>query len=184
MNKVIAILVAFFSIFCAYAQKADKSEQYRVRITKVDGTTLEGYSMTSFYNTMLPEVKKFTFSTEYKGETTTYTSEEVKRVEFVNLEMDSMPLVYESVQALSTIPGPLRKNPKPFKKPVFLRLFLRKKNSLFEYQSRNSTSSLRENTKATFKNLTNGSIVGNYHFNRKPKLIFNKKSFYSFHSTC
>jgi ribonucleotide reductase alpha subunit len=77
MNKVIAILVAFFSVFCAYAQKAEKSEQYRVRITKVDGTTLEGYSMTSFYNTMLPEVKKFTFSTEYKGETTTYTSEEV-----------------------------------------------------------------------------------------------------------
>ena len=76
MNKVIAILVAFFSVFCAYAQKADKSEQYRVRITKMDGTTLEGYSMTSFYNTMLPEVKKFTFSTEYKGETTTYTSEE------------------------------------------------------------------------------------------------------------
>ena len=75
MNKVIAILVAFFSVFCAYAQKADKSEQYRVRITKVDGTTLEGYSMTSFYNTMLPEVKKFTFSTEYKGETTTYTRE-------------------------------------------------------------------------------------------------------------
>ena len=62
MNKVIAILVAFFSIFCAYAQKADKSEQYRVRITKVDGTTLEGYSMTSFYNTMLPEVRKFTFN--------------------------------------------------------------------------------------------------------------------------
>lgn len=109
MNKVIAILVAFFSVFCAYAQKADKSEAYRVRITKVDGTTLEGYSMTNFYNTMLPEVKKFTFSKEYKGETTTYTSEEVKRVEFVNLEMDSMPLVYESVQALSTIPGPLRK---------------------------------------------------------------------------
>lgn len=109
MNKVIAILVAFFSVFCAYAQKADKSEAYRVRITKVDGTTLEGYSMTNFYNTMLPEVKKFTFSKEYKGETTTYTSEEVKRVEFVNLEMDSMPLVYESVQALSTIPGPFRK---------------------------------------------------------------------------
>ena len=128
MNKVIAILVAFFSVFCAYAQKADKSEQYRVRITKVDGTTLEGYSMTSFYNTMLPEVRKFTFSTEYKGKTTTYTSEEVKRVEFVNLEMDSMPLVYESVQALSTIPGPLRKNPKPFKKPVFLRLFYNGKN--------------------------------------------------------
>lgn len=128
MNKTIAILIAFFSAFCAFAQKADKSETYRVRITKVDGTTLEGYSMTNFYNTMLPEIKKFTFSTEYKGKTTTYTSEEVTRVEFVNVEMDSMPLVYESVQALSTIPSPFKKNPKPFNKPIFLRLFYNGKN--------------------------------------------------------
>lgn len=128
MNKFIAILVLFLSACCAVAQKADKSEAYRVRVTKVDGTTMEGYSQTNFNNTMLPEVKKFTFSSEFKGQTTTYTSEEVKRVEFVNLELDSIPLVYESVQALSTVRSPLSKNPKPFKKPIFMRLFYNGKN--------------------------------------------------------
>lgn len=128
MKKVIAILVFFFSACCAVAQKPDKSEAYRVRVTKVDGTTMEGYSQTNFNNTMLPEVKKFTFSSEFKGQTTTYTSEEVKRVEFVNLELDSVPLVYESVQALSTVRSPLSKNPRPFKKPIFMRLFYNGKN--------------------------------------------------------
>ena len=102
MNKIIVFLFAVFSAISVYA--AHDPEEYRVKVTKSDGTVIEGYSKTDFLNYIFPKVKKFTFSTKYDGEKTTYTSDEVKRVEFVNLAIDSIPLVFESVQAQSRVP--------------------------------------------------------------------------------
>lgn len=138
MKKIffIIFLMVFSFAISANAKKpkvisvyaAHDPEEYRVKVTKSDGTVIEGYSKTDFLNYNFPKVKKFTFSTKYDGEKTTYTSDEVKRVEFVNLAIDSIPLIFESVQAQSRVPVTSGKEPKLYKTPIFLRLFYDGKN--------------------------------------------------------
>lgn len=121
MNKILSFVVALFTAMSVYA--AHDPEEYRVKVIKSDGTAIYGYSKTDFMNTAFPKVTKFTFSTNYGGEETTFTSDEVKRVEFVNLAIDDIPLVFESVKAQSRVPVTSGQKPKPYKTRVFLRLF-------------------------------------------------------------
>ena len=121
MNKILSFVVVLFTAMSVYA--AHDQEEYRVKVIKSDGTAIYGYSKTDFLNTNFPKVTKFTFSTEYDGEKTTFTSDEVERVEFVNLAIDDIPLVFESVKAQSRVPVTSGQNPKLYKTRVFLRLF-------------------------------------------------------------
>lgn len=121
MNKILSLVFFLFMAISVYA--VHNPEEYRVKVIKSDGTVVYGYSKTDFLNATFPKVKKFNFSTKYDGEETTFTSDEVKRVEFVNLAIDEIPLVFESVQALSKVPVTSGQKPKPYKTRIFLRLF-------------------------------------------------------------
>lgn len=126
MNKILTFIVVLFTAMSVYA--AHDPEEYRVKVIKSDGTVVDGYSKTDFLSTYFPKVTKFTFSKKYDGEETTFTSDEVKRVEFVNLAIDDIPLVFESVQAQSRVPVTSGHKPKLYKTRVFLRLFYDGKN--------------------------------------------------------
>lgn len=73
MNKILTFIVVLFTAMSVYA--AHDPEEYRVKVIKSDGTVVDGYSQTDFLNTNFPKVTKFTFSTKYDGEKTTFTSD-------------------------------------------------------------------------------------------------------------
>lgn len=52
----------------------------------------------------------------------------MKRIVYTSTLNDSLPLIYESVKAQNSIPNLFSKDPKPFKKPVFLQLIYEGKN--------------------------------------------------------
>lgn len=106
----------------------DNPDDYKVTCTLTDGTVITGYSSTHFTNYMIPQVYEIKISDTYKGEVRTYTSEEVKRVVFTSTLNDSLPVIFESVKAQKKLPNLFNKNPKPFKRPVFLRLIYEGKN--------------------------------------------------------
>ncbi len=122
MKKLLAFALCLFSILSSYAKKDDDPESYRVRVTKTDGTTFEGYNDTHFINYLRPNVTTLSVSETFGGEPVKYKSSEIKRVEFLKLTGDSVPLIYEAVMAQKRLPNLLSKNPKPYKDPVFLRL--------------------------------------------------------------
>ncbi|MDE6634864.1 MAG: hypothetical protein K2J96_06390, partial [Bacteroidaceae bacterium] len=101
MNKILALLMALLTTFQVFAE--DDPNDYRVLVTKTDGTVFVGYNNTLFTNHFRPKVKTVSISAEYKGEPTKYTGEEVKRVEFVNLTGDSVPVIFEAVNAQSML---------------------------------------------------------------------------------
>ncbi len=93
-----------------------------------DGSIIEGYTKTAFVNFMRPWVTEVKLSETPGGEEHKYTSEELKKVWFTTPSNDSIPLVFESVRAQKSLPNYLNKNPKPYKKPVFLRLIYNGEN--------------------------------------------------------
>ena len=71
MNKVLLLLVSMFTVFGVFAE--DSPEQYRVRLTKADGTVFEAYNNTSFRNWFKPKVSSISVSEKFKGTATKYT---------------------------------------------------------------------------------------------------------------
>lgn len=100
----------------------DNPEAYKVKVTKADGSVFDGYNDTRFDNYLRPNVTSVSISSEFKGSAVKYSSEEVKRVEFIESTMDSLPLIFEAVKAQTKLPNLFSKNPKPYKEPIFLRL--------------------------------------------------------------
>ncbi len=120
MKKYLLIILGLIVAISAPAE--DNAKEYLVRLTKADGTVFEGYNDTYLRNWLKPAVTSIAISEEYKGPTTKYSSEEVKRIEFVESLLDSIPVVFDAVKAQTKLPNLFSKNPKPYKQPVFLRL--------------------------------------------------------------
>ncbi len=126
MSLILTVLAVLTTI-PAFA-KDDNPEDYHIRGILADGTEIEGYNETVFTNFMRPWVTEVKLADTYKGETKTYSSEELKAVWFTAVGKDSVPHIYESVKAQKSMPNLLNKKPKPYKKPVFLRLIYNGEN--------------------------------------------------------
>lgn len=123
MKPLRLIIAALAIIVSATVAAKDKDpENYHMRGILADGTEIEGYNETAFENFMFPFVTKVKLADTFGGETRTYTSDELKAVWFTSLGEDSVPVVYHAVKAQKGLPNLWNKNPKPHKKPVFLRL--------------------------------------------------------------
>ncbi len=120
MNKILFLLIGLLTAFFALAE--DDPNDYRVRLTKTDGTVFEGYNNTRLRNWLRPKVTSISISEDYKGPSVKYTGEEVKRIVFVESLSDSIPVVFDAVKAQSQRPNLFNKNPKPYKELIFLRL--------------------------------------------------------------
>lgn len=123
----LSVLLSVLTSFACMA-KNENPEDYHMRGILVDGTEIEGYNETSFTNFMFPWVTEVKLADTYKGETKKYSSEELKAVWFTSLGADSVPKIYESVRAQKGMPNLWNKNPKPYKKRVFLRLIYNGEN--------------------------------------------------------
>lgn len=120
MKKCLLLLVGLMASVSALAD--DNPKEYHVRLTKMDGTVFEGYNNTRLKNWLKPTVTSISISEDYKGPTTKYTGDEIKRIEFTASLLDSIPVVFDAVKAQTKLPNLFSKNPKPYKQPVFLRL--------------------------------------------------------------
>lgn len=126
MNKLILILSLLFMALPTTAR--NNPDDYKVTCTLTDGTVIEGYISIPLTKIITSQLYELDISDTYKGKARTYTSEEVKRIVYTSTLNDSLPLIYESVKAQKSVPNLFKKNPKPFKKPVFLRLIYEGKN--------------------------------------------------------
>lgn len=100
--------------------KDKESEDCHMRGILADGTEIEGFNETRFTNFMFPFVTEVNMVVD--GESKKYTSDELKAVWFTKLDSDSIPVIFHAVKAQKSLPNYFRKNPKPYKKPGFLRL--------------------------------------------------------------
>lgn len=126
MNKLIFI---FSLLFMALPTIADNNpDDYKITCTLTDGTVIEGYTSIPLTKVITSQLNEIDISDTYKGKARKYTSEEVKRIVYTSTLNDSLPLIYESVKAQNSIPNLFSKDPKPFKKPVFLQLIYEGKN--------------------------------------------------------
>lgn len=126
MNKLIFI---FSLLFMALPTIADNNpDDYKITCTLTDGTVIEGYTSIPLTKVITSHLNEIDISDTYKGKARTYKSEEVKRIVYTSTLNDSLPLIYESVKAQKNVPSLFNKNPKPFKKHVFLRLIYEGKN--------------------------------------------------------
>lgn len=126
MNKLIFI---FSLLFMALPTIADNNpDDYKITCTLTDGTVIEGYCSIASTARLISPVYDLKISNTYKGKARKYTSEEVKRIVYTSTLNDSLPLIYESVKAQRNMPNQLNKDPKPYKKPVFLQLIYEGKN--------------------------------------------------------
>lgn len=122
------ILLVMACIITPLSAMASEPEDYHVKGILADGTIIEGYNNTSFNNEFKPLVTEVSISEEYGGEPKKYTSDELKTLWFTKTENDSVPVVFQAVMAPKKLPNYFSKNPKPHKKPVFLRLVYNGKN--------------------------------------------------------
>lgn len=120
MKKSLVLLIGLIAAFSAFAD--DNPNDYRVRVTKTDGTVFEGYNNSRLRNWLRPQITSISISEDYNGPATKYSGYEVKRIEFVESLSDSIPVVFDAVKAQAKLPNLFSKNPKPYKQPVFLRL--------------------------------------------------------------
>lgn len=126
MNKLIFI---FSLLFMALPTIADNNpDDYKITCTLTDGTVIEGYTSIPLTKVITSQLNEIDISDTYKGKARTYKSEEVKRIVYTSTLNDSLPLIYESVKAQRNMPNQLNKDPKPYKKPVFLQLIYEGKN--------------------------------------------------------
>lgn len=121
LRHYLLTIAALLAAFVASARD-ENPEDYHMRGIMADGTEIEGYNETLFTNFMFPWVTEVKLSDTYKGEVRKYTLEELKAVWFTSCGEDSVPKIYHSVRAQKSMPNLFKKNPKPYKKPVFLRL--------------------------------------------------------------
>lgn len=126
MKKLIFILSLLLMALSTIA--GNKSDKYKVTCTLTDGTVIEGYTSIPLTKIITSQLYELDISDTYKGKARTYTSEEVKRIVYTSTLNDSLPLIYESVKAQRNMPNRLNKDPKPYKKPVFLQLIYEGKN--------------------------------------------------------
>lgn len=126
MKKLIFILSLLLMALPTIA--GNKSDKYKVTCTLTDGTVIEGYTSIPLTKVITSQLNEIDISDTYKGKARTYKSEEVKRIVYTSTLNDSLPLIYESVKAQKNVPSLFNKNPKPFKKNVFLRLIYEGKN--------------------------------------------------------
>ena len=122
MKKLLFFAICALSAFMVNAKGEDNPENYKVRVTKTDGTVFEGYNETAFRNYFRPKVKTVSISDEYKGKAVKYKSSEIKRLVFVVSMNDSLPYMFDAVKASITLPSLFNKNPKPTKEPIMLQV--------------------------------------------------------------
>lgn len=121
MRNILIILAFSMAALCVVADNGNK-EQYHIKGVLVDGTEIDGYNETALQNFMRPWVTEVCLSDSVGKGKNCYNSDELKVVWFTQLGADSIPMVYHAVKAQKRLPHLLNKNPKPYKKPVFLRL--------------------------------------------------------------
>lgn len=116
------LLVVVLSASCFTAMGAnDNPEDYHVILTLKDGSKVDGYITTALRNYFRPRISEIEVSKEYGGQTQKYTSDDVVSIVFPPNDKDTTTVVYHSVNAQSKLPNLLSKNPKPYKKTIFLR---------------------------------------------------------------
>lgn len=93
-----------------------------------DGTRMEGFTKTSLINYIKGEQSEIGISEEFKGKEKKYTSQEIAELIFPPNEKAPTPAIYRSVFAQKQMPTAFNKNPKTYKKPVFLQCFYDGKN--------------------------------------------------------
>lgn len=93
-----------------------------------DGTRMEGFTKTNLINHVRGPKSEIGISEEFKGEEKKYTSTEISELIFPPNENVSTPAIYRSVLAQKSMPNAFNKNPKPYKKPVFLKCVYDGKN--------------------------------------------------------
>lgn len=90
-------------------------DEYKVIATSSDGTSFEGYAKYFPYeNCSAIEIR--TESGKYKK----YNSYEIVALVYSPFGERSQPIVYKSVIAQKSMPSLFSKDPKPYKKPIFL----------------------------------------------------------------
>ena len=121
VKKILIVLV--LTALCAMSAhaKGDPTD-YHVRVTLKDGSVIDGYITTALKNYLRPRVSEVGISSEYGGKAVKYTSDEVVSIVYPPSEKDTTTVVFHSVVAQSKMPNYLSKNPKAYKKPIFLRL--------------------------------------------------------------
>ena len=118
-----AFLVFVLLAFCSASANAGKDpDDYRVILTLKDGSKVDGFINTALKNYFRPRISEISVSSEFGGAEQKYTSDELVSIVFPPNEKDTTTVVYHSVMAQSKLPNYLSKNPKPYKKPIFLRL--------------------------------------------------------------
>ena len=117
---LVMLIAALAAVFTAAAK--DNPEDYRVIVTRADGSTFEGYVASALRNHMRPKISDVKISDTYGGEAVKYSSEEVVAIEFPPTEDNDKRVVYHAVKAQGKMPTLFNKNPKPNKNPIFLRL--------------------------------------------------------------
>ena len=88
-----------------------------------DGTRMEGFTKTSLINYIKGAQSEIGISETFKGKEKKYTSQEITELIFPPNEEVSTPAIYRSVWAQKQMPHAFNKNPKTYKKPVFLQCF-------------------------------------------------------------
>lgn len=114
-------LTLFFCVLFPLIPLA-KREAEPVIAIMADGSRIDGYTKSRLINYLKPNVSDISISNEPEGEGRKYTSEEVVELIFPPIEGDSTTTIYHAVKAQKNMPNLLNKNPKTYKKPVFLRL--------------------------------------------------------------
>lgn len=120
MKKLLYLLVGMLISFTAIAKDEDP-EKYHVQGFLADGSMIEGYNKTMFQNFLRPWVTEVKISKEFGAKPDKYTSDDLKVVWFTDSATAS-PVIYHAVKAQKSLPNLWNKNPKPYKKPVYLRL--------------------------------------------------------------
>ncbi len=125
MLRILKSFIAAVALIamCTFDLSAKKNpEDTHVIVTFTDGSCIDGYITSNLINYMKPNVSSVSISREFGGESQKYSSQEVASIVFPCVGEDSVPVIYHSVMAQKQISNLLKKNPKPYDKPIFLRL--------------------------------------------------------------
>ncbi len=124
MQTILKTIIAIALITsCAVNASAKKDpDDYHVILTLKDGSKVDGFIKTALKNYLRPRISEISVSSEFGGKERKYTSDEVVSIVFPPNEKDTTTVVYHSVMAQSKLPNYFSKNPKAYKKPIFLRL--------------------------------------------------------------
>lgn len=124
MKTIVRMLlcVALTASFAFIAKAEEDPIDYHVIVTLKDGSKVDGFITTALKNYLRPRISEIGVSKSYGGTPEKYSSDEVVSIVFPPSEKDTTTVVFHSVMAQSKLPNYFSKNPKPYKKPIFLRL--------------------------------------------------------------